>query len=122
MIIKRFLVTFCLILPLFATISRADTFTIVNNTSQAFTSITVADPSVRPVNKQILPHSSLAVQLQEQPKFTIKLATMQGDVQSIMYVQGFLSPRCVAGDFRCSDLSLSGVTINPPSRIINFRF
>ncbi|MCH9745009.1 MAG: hypothetical protein K0U29_08790 [Gammaproteobacteria bacterium] len=113
MILKRFLVILCWAAAFFAVIACADSFIIKNNTDQTFTRIMVADPSVHPVSKQILPHASLTIQLQEQPKFSIKLTTMAGDVLSIVYVQGFLSPRCIAGNFNCSDLSLSGVTINP---------
>ena len=111
--LKQILVITCLVIPFFTVFADANSFTIQNNTDSIFSNIKVADPTIRSIDKQIVPHSSMTIQLSVQPKSVIRLATADGKVQTIVFFPYNDPPlRCVDGDFTCTHLTLSGVVIN----------
>jgi hypothetical protein len=120
--LKKSLIVLSLLSFFIATGCDASAFTVRNDTDLKLTVARVADPLVRSLNQPIEPGANAVIALRENTKFTIKIDAVNGGSESIVYMQRSLPLRCLSGDFICSHLSVSGVTIRQRSRIMNSRF
>ena len=74
-------------------------YTIINNTNETFSNVTIADPTVRQTQSIINPGTN-TIQLKEDIKVVIRLETIGNDVLSIIMQPG-QAPTCYPRPSRC---------------------